>query len=758
MPLGLRRAAEYCHPDSAQQREAAQRMDISHRVRKDQREIAYRAFERWKGFQPSSEAIRGARPNLDGTVPLPSVAAVTPTQRKRYEDREKRRAIFESTAYRQMRLVTERQIGATLDFADLPPNDQALKAGRPVCRIVTLGNPGIVPEGFATGFLVAPDLILTNHHVFRTPDEAQGAGAQFLYERTHNGLRQGAIFALESTRFFVNHKGLDYAVVAVSATGLNGEPLSQFQFLPLIAAKGKILKGDPVNIIQHLEGRPKQYATVNNQLLDLRDDGFLLYETDTLEGSSGAPVFNQHWETIGLHHCGVPLIEEDKLVTRDGRRLPLDAEVSDSDLVWIANEGVRISALVASLADQRLDRPEQQHILDKLIETTKDPLRIVDERSPLVSGQPDVNAFHTNLGDSMSQNIFQFTGPVTVYTGTPASAIEPKPEAPVAGKVAPPEVEFREKRLKFDENYKTRTDHGYKVDFLGGWNVPPPGLDAKQREAALLSDSGDPWLIPYYHYSLVMNRDRRLLVWAASNVNYSTAARRYTKTRKEYGGENWRLDPRVALAAPGLQIEDEHFYAPAKKIDRGHIVRREDGAWGSSAKEAEFGNSDTYHWTNCTPQSEAFNQSGKSGIWGQFEDHIQREVKAVDSKMSVFAGPVLNPNDPEHGYDDGITILVPMEFWKVVVCVGEENGKTKRYAYGFVFDQTEPVKRLSFERMDMDDFGIYQMPLKDIAAKTGLVFDDSIIKADVLTEQGANESIRGFKGKRIRSLDSIVLR
>jgi len=36
---------------------------------------------------------------------------------------------------------------------------------------------------------------------------------------------------------------------------------------------------------------------VNNQLLDLRDDGFLLYETDTLEGSSGSPVFNQYWET-----------------------------------------------------------------------------------------------------------------------------------------------------------------------------------------------------------------------------------------------------------------------------------------------------------------------------------------------------------------------------------------------------------------------------------------------------------------------------
>ena len=338
----------------------------------------------------------------------------------------------------------------------------------------------------------------------------------------------------------------------------NGEPLSQFQFLPLIAAKGKILKGDPVNIIQHPEGRPKQYATVNNHLLDLRDDGFLLYTTDTLEGSSGSPVFNQYWETIGLHHCGVPLIEEGKLVTRDGRRLSLDAEVADSDLIWIANEGVRVSALVASLADQRLDHPEQQRILERLIETTKDPLRIVDERSPLViDSLINANEFSTNLGNSMSQNIFQFTGPVAIYTSTPAEiAIQPKPETPVADKMAPVvDVEFREKSLKFDENYKTRTAHGYKADFLEGWNVPAPGLSAEQLEVVLFSDSGDLWVIPYYHFSLVMNRERRLLVWAASNVDYSKSARKYTKTRKEYGGEDWRLDPRLRLRLQACRLK-----------------------------------------------------------------------------------------------------------------------------------------------------------------------------------------------------------
>jgi endonuclease G len=214
------------------------------------------------------------------------VAANTPKQLARKERREELRSLVESTAYRELRRVTERQIGATLDFADLPPDEQALKAGRPVVRLVTLGAAGIVPEGFATGFLVAPDLLLTNHHVFRTADEATGVGAQFLYERTQGGLRAGVTFELEPNRFFVNHKGLDYAVVAVKGTALDGASLQQFQYLPLIAVTGKIAKGDPVSIIQHPEGRPKQYATVNNKLLDLRDDGFLLYETDTLEDTT----------------------------------------------------------------------------------------------------------------------------------------------------------------------------------------------------------------------------------------------------------------------------------------------------------------------------------------------------------------------------------------------------------------------------------------------------------------------------------------
>jgi endonuclease G, mitochondrial len=718
-------------------------MERGKRVAAERRKLCLQARNRWSA--------------------VPRVPSDTLDRQRQFEERQRLREAFDSSAHRGERKLFERMIGATLDFADLPPNEQALKAGRPVVRLVLLGGPGIVPQGFATGFLVAPDLLITNHHVFRTPDEARGVGAQFLYERTREGIREGLLFDLEPERFFINDRALDYAVVAVASTSREGAPLSQFHYLPLIAATGKILKGDPVSIIQHPDARPKQYATVNNRLLDLRGDGFLLYETDTLEGSSGSPVFNGQWETVALHHCGVPETREGRLVTRSGDLVPMDAEVDDSDLVWIANEGIRVSALVASFAAQRPERPEQRAILQDLLAKTVDPLRLVVEKSPLITGTWKTLSPDADEG-GMAPNVFHFSGPVTIQVRGANGSIPRSVAASVpsgtrrlldAATAAP---EFREKSLRFDEDYGSRDSRGYDPDFLGsGWSIPAPSTSS-DHHGVVLRREGKPWVIPYYHYSVAMNETRRLLAWAASNVDYSAAARRFTRARKEYGGENWRLDPRVAVTLPGLQLEDAAFYAPAKKIDRGHIVRREDSAWGSTAKEAEFANSDTYHWTNCTPQSEAFNQSGKGGLWGQFEEHIEAEIQSDSGRMCVFAGPVLNPEDPEHGYEDGATIQVPMEYWKVVACVGQEDGARVRRAYGFVFDQTEAIERLGFERVNMDDYAIYQVPLAQITRKTGVVFDASLVAADVLRNGGAPESIRGSRARRIEALEGIVLR
>jgi endonuclease G len=730
------------------------------RVLTERRALRERASQRWVGFQPPHAAPAVGIPNRDGTHPAPRYAAPTAEQLRRYGKREKNRELFFSTAHRGARIAAERKIGTTLDFSDLPPSEQAQAAGRPVARIVQLGTRGVEPEGFATGFLVHHELLLTNWHVFRTPDEADGVGAQFLYERVKDGIRSGLVFEIDRKRFFLSDRELDFALVAVKPRSLTQAALAQFGFLPLISAKGKILKGDPVNIIQHPDGRPKQYATVNNRLLDLRDDGYLLYETDTLEGSSGSPVFNRHWEAIGLHHSGVPRMDGDRMVLRDGRRVPLDAEVSDDEVDWIANEGIRTSAIVDSLKRQRLGDSAQARRLADMLATTDDPVALVELEAPAVPAARPSATPAAAIDPLLPPIQIEVTRPVTIHVGTVnvSSAVAGPLSASGGTRLPNSGRDFREKSLRFDENYGSRALWGYKSRFLAGWMIGAPGLTRKRATEldVLKNEAGKPWVIPYYHYSLLMSRARRLVVWTAANVDYSDAARRLTRTRKEYGGENWRLDPRVALGEPDMQIDDNSFYAPARKIDRGHVVRREDTCWGSTANEAQFGNSDTYHYTNCTPQHESFNQSQLDGLWGKFENHIQKQVRALDGRMVVLAGPVLSDDDPTHGYPGEKPIQVPMRYWKVVLCTSRSGDRTLRHAYGFVFDQSVVVRTLGYEKMNMHDFEIHQVPIAQISRETGVTFAASVLAADVL-KNGARETRRGTARKRITGLESLVL-
>ena len=123
--------------------------------------------------------------------------------------------------------------------------------------------------------------------------------------------------------------------------------------------------------------------------------------------------------------------------------------------------------------------------------------------------------------------------------------------------------------------------------------------------------------------------------------------------------------------------------------------------------------------------------------------------------MSIFAGPVLKTADPKHGYPGRQPVQVPMEFWKVVICVSKESGKSVRRAYGFVFDQTKNIQEHGFEKMNMDEFKIEQTPLAQITAKTGVVFDASVLAADVLKAPIGPERLA--VARPIASLSDLVL-
>lgn len=238
-------------------------------------------------------------------------------------------------------------------------------------------------------------------------------------------------------------------------------------------------------------------------------------------------------------------------------------------------------------------------------------------------------------------------------------------------------------------------------------------------------------------------------MWSAVNVDYSVT-KRDGRSRKDFGNDDksWRLDPRVKK---DYQVSNEQFYGPAKRVDRGHMIRREDNCWGNTPLEIEYANADSFHWTNCTPQHQAFNQSGLNGLWGKLEDHIKESLNLVNNKASIFAGPVLdNKNDPKIDFGSG-DVQYPLKFWKILIAVDQHEGLM---AYGFVIDQSDVILKFGLEPIDFIKFKTQQMNLQAITQMTGVHFPDILYKSDVLKP---NAVMAGVESRQILTLQDVQL-
>lgn len=249
---------------------------------------------------------------------------------------------------------TERVL-ATNDLLSFETLQKAIAIGRFVGQVCRRDMaPGLAPrlQPLATGSMVSPRLLLTNHHVLGSQEEAAGAVVRFDYQLGEEGKPlPTSVFGFVPDEFFVTDALLDYTLVAVAPTAQEGTPLAHFGWNRLNPQQGKILRGYPVNIIQHPEGDYKQIVLSNNRVLDLVDHYFL-YEADTLPGSSGAPVFNRQWEVVALHRRGVPCVVDGAVLTRGNR--PWHEGIPESQIRWIGNEGTRVSSLVRHLGQAPL--------------------------------------------------------------------------------------------------------------------------------------------------------------------------------------------------------------------------------------------------------------------------------------------------------------------------------------------------------------------------------------------------------------------
>jgi endonuclease G len=219
----------------------------------------------------------------------------------------------------------------------------------------------------ATGFLVTPWLLLTNRHVFPTPDAAAGAILRFRFQAdTGSELSRVREHGTDPGRFHLAGRAddLDYALVAVAPRPGSGDqpPGDAYHVVPMIGAIGKALLGQPVNLVQHPRGRLRELAVRNNLLLTVTEHA-LTYAADTESGSSGAPVFNDRWELLALHRRSVEARNEaGEPVDLNGR--PVTRTTPEAQRNWIANEGIRTSAIVADIRARDLSEAHRLLVAD----------------------------------------------------------------------------------------------------------------------------------------------------------------------------------------------------------------------------------------------------------------------------------------------------------------------------------------------------------------------------------------------------------
>jgi S1-C subfamily serine protease len=155
-------------------------------------------------------------------------------------------------------------------------------------------------KSYGSGFLIDRNLVVTNHHVLRSPSEAAGAHVDFGYELTERGtIREPVSFKLNPALGFHTSEEDDWTVVRVD-TDANRD----WGAIPLPSTSETVKAEEFVNIIQHPGGGPKQIALYHNVVV-FADESRVQYLTDTMRGSSGSPVFDSSWRLVAIHHAEV---------------------------------------------------------------------------------------------------------------------------------------------------------------------------------------------------------------------------------------------------------------------------------------------------------------------------------------------------------------------------------------------------------------------------------------------------------------------
>ena len=173
-----------------------------------------------------------------------------------------------------------------------------------------------------TGWLLDHGILVTNYHVIAGSDQdlavpedlvsqAKSLVAQFGYTEFRGQTRQ---FGVDEVLAF--DKDLDYAAMRLRKVATDElpraadnrpveDPMSNIEWWGRLEwhPASSLTGGDRLNIVQHPDAGPMMVAFRRNTFEQHSSDRLRIeYTTDTSEGSSGSPVFDDIWLVRGLHH------------------------------------------------------------------------------------------------------------------------------------------------------------------------------------------------------------------------------------------------------------------------------------------------------------------------------------------------------------------------------------------------------------------------------------------------------------------------
>jgi DNA/RNA endonuclease G (NUC1)/S1-C subfamily serine protease len=551
---------------------------------------------------------------------------------------------------------------------------QLVHAARAVGRIEVVGHR---LAWLGTGWLVAPETIVTNRHV--ATEFGRQSGTRFVFRRGLDGNAMRAsidlleevdredslTFELRQVLYIEDLDGPDLAFLRVDQIGGESPPTpialaetsQPDDFVAVIGYPARDSRIPDIDLMDRIFGNvydKKRLAP--GQVLE-PVSGTLSHDCSTLGGNSGSVVLSlATGDAVGLHFAG-RFLEANFAVSSRVVAQRLD-DLQSGRAKRRRSSGGREDVRQAGIQTPRTDRSSAT--LTYLV-----PLSItVEIGDPYQAG---------GAGDSTAGRV--------VGAGAGILAGE---DGEVFVETVP-------------EDYLDR--EGYDEAFLGeNLSVPLPAITRDPDDVLTFEFNGsEQQVLKYEHFSVLMSTSRRMCRFSAVNIDGNL------DLSQSFPRPGWRIDPRIPK---GAQIKDE-CYGNEPKFSRGHMTRREDPIWGSEA-EASLGNADSMHVTNAVPQMQPFN----AGIWLDLEDYALQNARQDDMKIAVFTGPFLDEDDPTM-----FGVQVPVEFWKVIAFVHDETDEL--CATGYTMSQRDFLSEEEFV------FGAHktaQRTISSIERRAGLSF------------------------------------